>query len=164
MYPASTTKIMTAILTLENANLNDVVTVPYDAIRTIPAGYSIAALQTDEQLTVNQLLQVMMVYSANDAANVLAFHISGSLENFANLMNQKVSELGLTDTHFTNPSGIHDPEHYSSAPGTSDLPVRIQESSAASACFPTRLHFQDFWDPGSDCLAYYPFLSSFMLC
>ena len=115
MYPASTTKIMTAILTLENANLNDVVTVPYDAIRTIPAGYSIAALQTDEQLTVNQLLQVMMVYSANDAANVLAFHISGSLENFANLMNQKVSELGLTDTHFTNPSGMHDENHYTTA-------------------------------------------------
>lgn len=115
MYPASTTKIMTAILTLENANLNDVVTVPYDAIRTIPAGYSIAALQTDEQLTVNQLLQVMMVYSANDAANVLAFHISGSLENFANLMNQKVSELGLNDTHFTNPSGMHDENHYTTA-------------------------------------------------
>ena len=95
--------------------MNDVVTVPYDAIRTIPAGYSIAALQTDEQLTVNQLLQVMMVYSANDAANVLAFHISGSLENFANLMNQKVSELGLNDTHFTNPSGMHDENHYTTA-------------------------------------------------
>ena len=123
MYPASTTKIMTAILTLENANLNDVVTVPYDAIRTIPAGYSIAALQTDEQLTVNQLLQVMMVYSANDAANVLAFHISGSLENFANLMNQKVSELGLTDTHFTNPSGMHDENHYTTA---HDMAIIVQ--------------------------------------
>ena len=115
MFPASTTKILTAILTLENCKLDDVVTVPYEAISSIPSGYSIAALQTDEQLTVNQLLQMMMVYSANDAANVLAFHISGSLENFANLMNQKVSELGLTDTHFTNPSGMHDENHYTTA-------------------------------------------------
>ena len=91
MFPASTTKIMTAILTLENGNLNDVVTVPYSAISSIPAGYSIAALQADEQLTVNQLLQVLMVHSANDAANVLAFYISGSIEEFANLMNQKAS-------------------------------------------------------------------------
>ena len=123
MYPASTTKIMTAILTLENADLNDVVTVPYDAISSIPAGYSIAALQTDEQLTVNQLLQVMMVYSANDAANVLAFHVSGSIEDFANLMNQKVSELGLSNTHFTNPSGMHDENHYTTA---HDLAVIMQ--------------------------------------
>ena len=115
MYPASTTKILTAILTLENAELNDMVTVPYDAIRSIPAGYSIAALQTDERLTINQLLQMMMVYSANDAANVLAFHVSGSIENFANLMNEKVSELGLTNTHFTNPSGMHDENHYTTA-------------------------------------------------
>ena len=61
MYPASTTKIMTAILTIENCNLDDIVTVPYDAIATIPSGYSIAALQTGEQLTVNQLLQLMML-------------------------------------------------------------------------------------------------------
>lgn len=115
MFPASTTKIMTAILTLENGNLNDVVTVPYSAISSIPAGYSIAALQADEQLTVNQLLQVLMVYSANDAANVLAFYISGSIEEFANLMNQKASELGMTNTHFTNPSGMQNENHYTTA-------------------------------------------------
>ena len=115
MYPASTTKILTAILTIENCNLNDVVTVPYEAISSITSGYSVAALQTGEQLTVEQLLQVMLVHSANDAANVLAFHVSGSIENFAELMNNKVSELGLTNTHFTNPSGMHDENHYSTA-------------------------------------------------
>ncbi len=115
MYPASTTKILTAILTIENCNLNDVVTVPYEAISSITSGYSVAALQTGEQLTVEQLLQVMLVHSANDAANVLAFHVSGSIENFANLMNNKVSELGLTNTHFTNPSGMHDENHYTTA-------------------------------------------------
>ena len=115
MYPASTTKILTAILTIENCKLNDVVTVPYEAISSITSGYSVAALQAGEQLTVEQLLQVMLVYSANDAANVLAFHVSGSIENFAELMNNKVSELGLTNTHFTNPSGMHDENHYTTA-------------------------------------------------
>ena len=115
MFPASTTKILTAILTLENSSLDDVVTVPYDAISTIPSGYSIAALQTGEQLTVNQLLQMMMVHSANDAANVLAFHISGSIEGFADLMNQKALELGMNNTHFTNPSGMQDENHYTTA-------------------------------------------------
>lgn len=115
MYPASTTKILTAILSIENCNLDDVVTVPYEAIASIPSGYSIAALQVGEQLTVEQLLKVMLVHSANDAANVLAYHISGSIDAFSNLMNQKVTELGLTNTHFTNPSGMHDENHYTTA-------------------------------------------------
>lgn len=115
MYPASTTKILTAILTIENCNLDEVVTVPYEAIASIPSGYSVAALQTGEQLTVEQLLKVMLVHSANDAANVLAYHISGSIDVFANLMNQKVAELGLTNTHFTNPSGMHNENHYTTA-------------------------------------------------
>ena len=115
MYPASTTKILTAILTIENCNLNDVVTVPYEAIASIPSGYSVAALQAGEQLTVEQLLKVMLVHSANDAANVLAYHISGSIDAFSTLMNNKVSDLGLENTHFTNPSGMHDENHYSTA-------------------------------------------------
>ncbi len=115
MYPASTTKILTAILVIENCNLEDVVTVPIEAIASIPSGYAVAALQVGEKLTVTHLLQVMLVYSANDAANVLAFHVSGSIEKFAELMNNKVAELGLTNTHFTNPSGVHDENHYSTA-------------------------------------------------
>lgn len=115
MYPASTTKIMTAILTIENCNLDDTVTVPYEAIASIPSGYSVAALQPGEKLTVNQLLQVLMVHSANDAANVLAYHVADSIESFATMMNTKVSELGLENTHFTNPSGKHDENHYTTA-------------------------------------------------
>lgn len=115
MYPASTTKILTAILVLENCNLDDVVTVPYEAISSIPSGYSVAALQAGEQLTVEQLLQVMLVHSANDAANVLAYHVSGSIYSFSTLMNSKVAELGLENTHFTNPSGMHDENHYTTA-------------------------------------------------
>ncbi len=115
MYPASTTKIMTAILTLENCNLNDVVTVSYDAIKSIPEGYSIAYLQPDEQLTVEQLLQLTLVISANDAANVLAEHVGGSIESFVSMMNTKVNELGLSNTHFTNSFGMHDENHYTTA-------------------------------------------------
>lgn len=115
LEPASITKILTAILTIENTNLNDIVTVPEAAVSSIPPGYSVAALLPNEQLTVEQLLKVLMVHSANDAANVLAFHIDGSIENFASRMNAKMDELGLKDSHFTNPSGMHDVNHYSSA-------------------------------------------------
>lgn len=115
LYPASTTKILSAILVIENCNLDDIVTIPYEAISIIPSGYTVADLQVGEKLTVKQVLELAMVPSANDAANSLAFHVSGSIEAFADLMNKKVADLGLTNTHFTNPSGIHNDNHYSTA-------------------------------------------------
>ena len=114
-YPASTTKILTAILTIENCKLDDIVTVDYDSIMQVPSGYTVAALQVGEQLTVEQLLQVLLVHSANDAANVLAKHISGSIESFASMMNSKLAEIGCENSHFTNPSGKHDNNHYTTA-------------------------------------------------
>lgn len=115
MYPASTTKIITAILTLENCNLDEVVTVSYDAVMSIPEGYSSASLQVGEQLTVEQLLQLLLVHSANDAANVLAEYIGGSVESFVSMMNTKMHELNLSHTHFTNTFGMHDDNHYTTA-------------------------------------------------
>ncbi len=115
MYPASTTKIMTAILTIENCDLNDIATVSYNAVMSVPSGYSNAALQIDEQLTLGQLLEVLLVHSANDAANVLAEHVGGSNESFATMMNTKANEIGCSNTHFTNPSGKHDDNHYTTA-------------------------------------------------
>ncbi len=115
MYPASTTKIVTAILTLENCNLEDVVTVSYDTVMSIPEGYSSASLQIGEQLTVEQLLKLLLVHSANDAANALAEHVGGSVESFVSMMNTKVHELGLSHTHFTNAFGMHDENHYTTA-------------------------------------------------
>lgn len=115
MYPASTTKILTAILTLENCNLTDTATVSYNAVMSVPSGYSNAALQIGEELTIEQLLQVLLVHSANDAANVLAEHVGGSIESFATMMNTKATELGCKNTHFTNPSGKHDDDHYTTA-------------------------------------------------
>lgn len=115
MYPASTTKIITAILTLENCNLDEIVTVSYDAVMSIPDGYSSASLQIGEQLTVEQLLELLLVHSANDAANVLAEYVGGSFESFVSMMNTKVHELGLNDTHFTNTFGGHHEDHYTTA-------------------------------------------------
>lgn len=115
MYPASITKIMTAILTLENCNLTDTATVSVNAIRSVPDGYSTAYLQVGEELTINQLLHVLLIPSANDAANVLAEHIAGSIDSFCSMMNTKAHEIGCLNTNFVNPSGIHNENHYSTA-------------------------------------------------
>ena len=115
MYPASTTKILTAIMTLENCDLDDTVTASYDAVMSIPEGYSIANIQIGEQLTVEQLLELLLVHSANDAANVLAEFVGGSMDSFINMMNTKINELGITNSHFTNAYGKHDENHYTTA-------------------------------------------------
>lgn len=115
MYPASTTKLMTAILTLENCKLTDVTTVSHNAIYSIPVGYSHANLKEGEELTIEELLNVLLIPSANDAAIVLAEHISGSVDEFSKLMNQKAKELGCLNTNFVNPNGIHDDKHVSTA-------------------------------------------------
>ena len=114
-FPASTTKLMTAILTVENCSLDEIVKVSYDAVMSVPSGYSNAALQIDEELTVNDLLYALLVPSANDAANVLAEYIAGSISSFSTMMNTKALEIGCKNTHFVNPSGIHNDNHYSTA-------------------------------------------------
>lgn len=113
--PASTTKIMTAILTLEHCQLTDTATVSHEAIFTVPVGYSHAYLVEGEILTIEQLLHVLLIPSANDAANVLAEHIAGSVSSFATMMNTKALEIGCLHTNFVNPNGVHDKNHYSTA-------------------------------------------------
>lgn len=115
LYPASTTKLITAILTMENCQLTDNVTIKKEWLNGIPASYTIASLQPGETLTVDQLLHVLLIPSANDAANALACHIAGSIDNFAVKMNEKAIEIGCENTHFVNPSGIHNDDHYSTA-------------------------------------------------
>ena len=114
-YPASLTKVMTAIIVLEKCQLDEVVEVSYDAVMSISMGYVTANLQVGEELTVEQLLYVLMVGSSNDAAVVLAEHVAGSVEEFSVLMNEKAKELGCTSTNFVNPNGEHDENHYSTA-------------------------------------------------
>ena len=114
-YPASVTKILTAILTLENCELTDTVTVSKTAISNIPSGYVIAPLFVGEQMSVEDLLYALMLKSANDAAYVLAEHVGGSVEGFSEMMNKKAEELGCKNTHFVNPNGIHNSDHYTTA-------------------------------------------------
>lgn len=115
LYPASTTKLLTAILAVENCHMDDVVTITYEMTSKVPAGYTSAYLRPGEQVTVEELLNALLIPSGNDAGFALAIHISGSVDEFANLMNKKATEIGCTNSHFTNPSGIHNQEHYSTA-------------------------------------------------
>lgn len=114
-YPASTTKILTAILAIENLPLDKELIASHDAVMSIPSGYSIAAIQIGESLTVRELLELFLIHSANEAGYILAEHVSGSFSAFADLMNEKVKEIGCKNTHFTNPSGLHDENHYTTA-------------------------------------------------
>lgn len=114
-YPASVTKILTAIITIENCKLDDVVTVSQSAISHIPDGYVVAPLRVGEQIKIKDLLYALMLKSANDAAYVLAEHVGGTNQEFSNMMNKKAKELGCKNTHFVNPNGIHNEEHYTTA-------------------------------------------------
>lgn len=115
LYPASTTKILTAILAIENLNLDSKLTASRSAVMAIPSGYSNAGIKVGESLSVSDLLEMFLIHSANEVGYIFAEEISGNIDNFANLMNKKASELGCTNTNFTNPSGIHDVNHYSTA-------------------------------------------------
>lgn len=115
LYPASTTKILTAILAIENCNLEEKITASKTAIMSIPSGYSNAAIQPNESLTVYELLELFLIHSANEVGYIFAEHISGNIDDFAILMNKKANELGCKNTNFTNPSGLHNEDHYSSA-------------------------------------------------
>lgn len=115
LYPASTTKILTAVIVLEEANLADVVTATTSAISPITLEDSSMGILIGEQLTVEQLVNGMLVHSANDAANVLAVHLAGSIEAFAEKMNQKAKSLGAVNSNFVNPHGFHDDNHYTTA-------------------------------------------------
>ncbi len=112
MHPASTSKIMTAIIALEHGNLNDIVTASKNATRVI--GTRIY-LEAGEELTLHQLLYALLLRSANDAAIAIAEHIAGSVENFVKMMNAKAKELGCKNTNFTNPHGLTHENHLISA-------------------------------------------------
>lgn len=113
LYPASTTKIMTAILALENGNMKDMVTVDEEIISLTEGAH--IALDYDEEILFEDLINAMMIASGNDAALSIGKHIGGSLDNFVKMMNEKAKELGANNTHFVNPNGLHEEEHYSTA-------------------------------------------------
>ena len=112
VYPASTTKIVTAILALENAKDDEILTASDEAVNGISFDSSKIYLKVGEQMSYKDLIHALLVESANDAAVVLAEHISGSTDAFVELMNEKVKEIGAENTHFTNVHGLHDEDHY----------------------------------------------------
>ncbi len=113
-YPASTTKILTALIALETWQLTEFVTFSETAVDLEDGATSIDAV-AGEQMTMKDALYGLLLPSGNDCANAIAEHIAGSIEAFAELMNEKAAELGCTDSHFANPSGLYDDDHYTTA-------------------------------------------------
>ena len=115
LYPASTTKLMTALLTIENTNMNDIVTFSYDSVHNIESTSSRIGIDEGEQLTVEQCLYGLLLGSGNEVAYALAEHVAGDVDSFVDMMNKRAAELGCANTHFVNANGLPDPEHYVSA-------------------------------------------------
>lgn len=114
-YPASLTKIMTALLVMENAKdlESEIITISKSAIDSLlGTGASMGNLKEGEEITALQALYFLMLPSANDCANAVAEHYGGSIAGFVGMMNKRAEELGMTGTHFANPHGLHDDEHY----------------------------------------------------
>lgn len=114
-YPASTTKILTGLLVLENCSMDEIVTFSREAAESVSYGDASLGTRTGEQYTVEQALYGLLLHSANEIAYGFAEHISGSLNAFVQLMNQRAKELGAVNTHFSNASGLHDSNHYTTA-------------------------------------------------
>ncbi len=120
MYPASITKIMTSLLVLEaiergELSLDTPVTASPSAVAAITPDSSTQDIKAGEVLTVEHLLYCDLVASANEACNILAEKVGGSMEGFVELMNQRAAQLGMENTHFVNPHGLHSPDHYTTA-------------------------------------------------
>ena len=114
-YPASITKILTALLVLENCDLTDKVVMTYTGTQMVISGSTNAQTVEGEEFTVEQCLYMLLLKSANDIANQLAEYAGGTMEHFVEMMNERAEELGCRNTHLTNPSGMPDTEHYTTA-------------------------------------------------
>lgn len=114
-YPASTTKLMTTLLALENSSMDDVLTFSRDSVFNIERGSSHIGIDVGEKLTMENSLYGIMLASANEVSYAVAEHVSGSIDSFATLMNERAKELGCETTHFINPHGLYDENHYTSA-------------------------------------------------
>lgn len=114
MYPASITKIMTALVAIKEGDLKSRVLVTDDAVITEP-GATLCGIEPGDTLTLEQLLYGLMLPSGNDAGAAIAVHIAGSIEAFSDMMNEEAVRLGTTGTHFVNPHGLNDPDHYTTA-------------------------------------------------
>ncbi len=112
MYPASLTKVMTALVALKNAS-PDQVLVATDAVKITESGAQLCGLKPGDSMTLAQALHILLLYSANDVGNLIAENVGGSVEGFVEMMNEEAMRLGATNTHFVNPHGLTDENHYS---------------------------------------------------
>jgi D-alanyl-D-alanine carboxypeptidase (penicillin-binding protein 5/6) len=140
IYPASMVKIMTALVALEQGDLNELVTVSRAAVNSIKPGSVSANLKAGEQMRLQDLLYCLMVPSANDAAAVIAEHIAGSQEDFVALMNQRAQELGCTGTHYSNVHGLHDDGTYTTARDICRLMDYALENGTLKEMFETKVY------------------------
>lgn len=122
-FPASTTKLMTALLAFERGNITTMVTTD-DACRDIGADSTQIGLLPKEMISLNELLHGLLIASGNDCANAIAVHIGGNVKDFVSMMNKRAQELGMTNTHFVNAHGLHHVNHYTTA---NDMAILVQE-------------------------------------
>ncbi|MDE7283872.1 MAG: D-alanyl-D-alanine carboxypeptidase [Lachnospiraceae bacterium] len=115
LYPASTTKILTCLLAMENGNLDDMVSFSREAVFSVPYDGSNMGMDAGESITLEECLYGILVASANEVANAVAEHIGGSIDSFVDMMNTRAAELGCTNSHFVNTNGLFDENHYTSA-------------------------------------------------
>lgn len=153
MYPASTTKILSALVVLERAQLDELVTVGREA-RLRTADESTAGLQEGDQLSVRDLVAAMMLPSGNDAARTAAVYVAEkdmgrklepeeAIAYFAGLMNQRANELGAKKSHFVNPHGLHDPDHYTTARDMAAIALAAMNHEAFREIVGEPVHYRE---------------------
>ena len=137
MHPASITKLMTAMLAIENCDADEVMTTSHNAVYSLPFNTSHIALFENEQITVEQALYALGIESANDAANVIAEHISGTNEEFGRLMTERARKAGAKNTNFTNPHGLPENDHYTTAYDMAVITAEALENEGFAKYFST---------------------------
>ena len=114
-FPASTTKLLTALIVMEQSSMNETVVMSHDAVFSVPRDGSNIGMDEREELSMEQALYAVLVASANEVANAVAEHVAGSMDDFTVMMNARAAELGCVNSHFVNPSGLPDDAHYTCA-------------------------------------------------
>lgn len=115
LYPASTTKILTCLIAVEHCSMDEVITFSQDAVFSLESGSSNIGIDPGQSMPLRECLYGILVGSANEVANAVAEHVAGSIDAFADMMNEKAAELGCTNSHFVNPHGLHNENHYTTA-------------------------------------------------
>ena len=111
LYPASLTKVMTALVAIKNGNMDDIL-VATDNVKVNESGATVIGLKSGDTMTLNQALHILLINSSNDVANLIAENIAGDIDSFVQMMNEEALRLGATNTNFTNPHGLSDSNHY----------------------------------------------------